>query len=285
MFQFDFISARGGVLPLANNENFILKDVTGITQLSVALSTNSTPTMDGDSVNHTQGQPRPITLFLEVRAGKNVEAVKRYILSFFKPKLEGVLHWVMDGRDIELKGIVEQAEMPRFTDNAVMQISLYCSQPYWEDVNYIVTRIKLIKDLHYFPEDKGGLALPVEGVAFGVYDTNRKTTYTNDGDVSIGVTISIIATATVTNPIIYNLTTGEFIGVNTTMNPADEIIISTHKGAKTITKNGENIIDLIKDGSTFIQIEVGDNEFQIDCEEDEQSNNVYFTLNFKQRYI
>ena len=285
MFQFNFISARGGVLPLANNENFILKDVTGITQTSVALSTNSIPTMDGDSVNHTQGQPRPITLFLEVRAGKNVEAVKRYILSYVKPKLEGTLHWVMDGRDIKIKGVVEKAEMPRFTDKAVMQISLYCSQPYWEDVEYIVTRIKLIQDLHFFPEDKGGLALPVEGVAFGVYDTNRKTTYTNTGDVSVGVTISIIATATVTNPIIYNLTTGEFIGVNTTMNPADEIIISTHKGSKTITKNGENIIDLIKDGSTFIQIDVGDNEFQIDCEEDAESNNVYFTLNFKQRYI
>lgn len=285
MFQFDFISARGGVLPLVNNENFVLKDVTGITQASVALSTNTIPTMDGDSVNHTQGQPRPITLFLEVREGKNVEAVKRYILSYVKPKLEGSLHWVMDGRDIKIKGVVEQVEMPRFTDKAVMQITLYCSQPYWEDVNYIVAKIKLVQDLHFFPEDEGGLALPVEGVAFGVYDTNRTTTYSNTGATSVGITISIIATGFVTNPIIYNLTTGEFIGVNTTMNPADEIIISTHKGAKTITKNGENIIDLIKDGSTFIQVEVGDNEFQIDCEEDEKSNNVYFTLNFKQRYI
>ena len=285
MFQFDFISARGGILPLVNNENFILKDVTGMTQTSVALSTNSIPTMDGDSVNHTQGQPRPITLFLEVREGKNVETVTRYILSYVKPKLEGTLHWVMNGRDIKLKGLVEQAEMPRFTDKAVMQISLYCSQPYWDDVNYIVARIKLVQDLHFFPEDKGGLAFPVEGVAFGVYDTNRTTNYTNTGDTSVGITISINAAGTVTNPFIYNLTTGEFIGVNTTMKPADEIVISTHKGAKTITKNGENIIDLIKDGSTFIQVEVGDNEFQIDCEEDEKSNNVYFTLNFKQRYI
>lgn len=283
--QFDFISARGGVLPLVNNENFAFIDCTGITKTDISIATSSIPTMDGDQINNAQAQPRPIVLYLEPRAGKNVETVKRYILSYVKPKLKGTLHWVMDGKDITLTGLVEAAEMPRFSDKCVMQISMYCSQPYWEDINYIVTRIKLIKDLHYFPIEQGGLAFPAEGIPFGVYDTNRLLTYTNTGDVAVGVTISIVALDTVNNPILYNLTTGEYIGITDTMQAADEIIISTHKGNKTITKNGVNIIDRIKDGSKFLQIEVGDNEFKIDSDDDEKSNNMYFTLNFKQRYV
>lgn len=285
MLQLDFISARGGILPLVNNENFALTGCDGMTQTYISLSASSVPSMDGDYINNAQAQYRPIVLYLEPRADKNVEEVKRLILSYVKPKIKGTLHCVLNKRDIIITGIVERIEMPRFTDNCVMQISMYCSQPYWEDIEEIVTKIKLIKDLHYFPIEDGGIAFPAEGIPFGVYDTSRIVTYTNTGDVAVGVTITIIALDTVTNPIIYNLVTGEYIGIIDTLQANDEVIISTHKGSKTITKNGRNIIDLIKDGSTFLQIEVGDNEFKIDSDDDEVSDNMYFTLNFKQRYV
>lgn len=282
--RLDLISAKGEILPLVNNENFALIGADGLTKADISLSTETVPTMDGDVVNNAQAQPRPIVLYLEVRSGKDVEEVKRLIMSYAKPKLNSTLRWLQNDREINITGKVQAIEMPRFSEKCVMQITMYCSQPFWEDIRYIVTEISLIVDMHYFPADVGGLAFPTEGIPFGVYDHNRTKTFTNTGDVSVGMEILIKALSTVTNPILYNLVTGQYIGVIGTFKAGDEVVISTHKGKKTITKNGVNIIDKIKFGSTWLQIEVGDNEFQIDSD-DEEENNMYFNLTFKQRYV
>ena len=174
--------------------------------------------------------------------------------------------------------------MPRFTSIATMQISLYCSQPYWEDVDYLVQDISEVIDLHYFtdyPDDM--LYFPEEGIPFGEYDTNRTKVLENTGDVDVGLEIHIIALGNVENPVIYNAD-GEFIGINDTLSSGEEIIITTEKGNKTITKNGANIISKIMRESTWLQLRTGENEFTIDSK-DGTEGNMYFTVTYKRRYV
>ncbi len=284
MFTLDFISARGNLLPLVNNEYFHLSGCDGLTRTNVSLSTSSVPSMDGDNVNNIQAQPRSIVIYLEARQSKNVEEVKRYVTSFVKPKLPGTLRWNQNGREIEITGIVQALEMPRFSKKCVMQITLYCSEPYWADLDYLITELSNIVGMHYFPLDIGGLAFPVEGVPFGVYERNHIKSYTNEGDVASGMLITITAMTVATNPVLRNLATGQFIGINDKLVAGDEVIISTYKGRKTITKNGVNIFDKIMPGSTFLQLEVGGNEFMIDSD-DEEIANMYFTLTYKRLYV
>ena len=255
-----------------------------MTHISSSVASNTTPSTDGDTINTVQAQYRPIVLYLQIRPHKNVEDVKRYILSYIKPKLTGTLRWTQNSRPLQISGLVEAIEMPRFTDKCIMQITLHCERPYWEDIETLVLEISQIVDLHYFPADQGGLAFPVGGVPFGVYDMERTKQFTNYGDVSTGMTISIKALGTVTNPILRDLTSGKYIGVNTTMAAGDEIIITTEKGSKDITQNGETILDKIKAGSTWLQIEPGENDFQINSD-DTATDNMYFTIRFKRRYV
>lgn len=284
MFTLDFISARGNIMPLAHSEYFYLTGVDGMTKTNIALATSSVPSMDGDNVNNIQAQPRSIVLYLEARQGKNVEEVKRYVTSFVKPKLPGILRWKQNEREIEITGIVQALEMPRFSQKCVMQITLYCSEPYWADLDYLVTELSNIVGMHYFPLNVGGLAFPIEGIPFGVYERNHIKNFTNEGDVASGMLITITALTVATNPVLRNLATGQFIGINDTLIAGDEVIISTYKGRKTITKNGKNIIDKIMPGSTFLQLEVGGNEFMIDSD-DEEIANMYFTLTYKRLYV
>lgn len=277
--KLDFISARGGALPLVGNENFKLIDVEGLTQTKTNFSTSTVPTMDGDVVNNAQSQPRGIVLYLEIKDGKNVEDVKRYILDYVKPKQNGSLLWSQNGRQFTISGKVENIEMPRFVKRNVMQISMYCSQPYWEDLNAIIMEINLIMDLHRFE-----VSFPDEGIPLGVYSLDRAKTFTNTGDVSVGMTITIVAVATVTNPIIYNVSSGEFFGVSDVLAAGDEVVITTYKGNKSVTKNGVKILSKITRGSTWLQLETGDNGFRIESD-DESQENMYFTLSFKQRYV
>lgn len=278
-----FIGANGSVIDLFSNDYFWLTGADGLTSVSSAVSSSTTPNMDGDMVNSIQTQPRPITLYLLIKDGVDVEEAKRYILRTVKPKQRGTLRMIQGDRDLEIVGLADAITMPRFGAGVRMQISLYCSLPYWTDAEYIALEISRVIDLHYFPIEDGGLALPADGIPFGVYDTNMTRTYTNEGDADCGMVITIIALAEVINPTIYKAD-GSFIGITDTMEAGDEVIINTNRGEKTIKKNGVDIISKIKPGSKFLQLDTGDNVLTIKTD-DGTDGNVYFTLTFKRRFV
>lgn len=278
-----YVGANGGKIDLFRNEYFDLTNVDGMTGVASDIASSTTPSMDGDKINNIRTQPRGIVLDLRIKDCVSVEEAKRYILRTIKPKHVGKLILSQDGRELNISGVVEAISMPRFEQDITMQVTLYCSNPYWQDVENVLLEISRILNMHYFPIDVGGLAFPVEGVVMGEYDLNMTRSYTNDGDAECGMIITIVALANVTNPAIYK-PDGSFIGVIDNMVRGDEIIINTNRGEKGITKNGKNILSKIMPGSTFIQLDTGDNELTINSD-GETEGNVYFTLSFKRRFV
>lgn len=281
--RLDFITAKGDTLPLVGNANFKLTNVDGLTTANIELSSSTVASMDGDVINNERTTPRGIIIDLAIE-GADVEAKKRYILKYIKPKQKARLRWTQNDREIEIEGVVESIEMPRFTNAVIMQVSLYCSQPYWQDIDFVVQEISDILNLHYFTDSANDmLYFPEEGIVFGEYDSTKTKTFFNDGDVAVGMEIHITALGTVTNPILYNAD-GQFFGINTTMQSGDEIVVSTVKGKKTVYKNGDNVLADVKPRSTWLQLEVGENEFTINSDDDVVGN-MYFTIFYKQRYV
>ena len=282
--ELKYIGINGNVINLFQSKWFCLTHADGLTSVSSSIASSTTPGMDGDKINNIQTQPRGIVLDLEIRRGVSVEDAKRYILRTIKPKQRGTLRLTQGDRVTEIEGIVESVNMPRFGDGVTMQVSLYCSEPYWSDVENVLVEISRIIGLHYFTSTDGDmLYFPSDGIPLGEYDLNMTRTYTNDGDADCGMIIHIIALGSVTNPVIYKAD-GSYIGVNTTMVKGDEIIINTNSGKKAITKNGTNILSKIKSGSTFLQLDTGDNQLTIDSDGDTEGN-VYFMLEFKRRFV
>lgn len=277
-----YVGANGSVLDLLHNPYFETT-IDGLTAVNANISAASTPSMDGDKVNNIRTQPRDIVFDFKVKQGVSVEDAKQYILRSIKHKQTGRLVMHHGGRDVDITGVVQTINMPRFSSKVVMQVTFYCSAPYWQDVENVLMEISRVLDMHYFPLDKGGLAFPVEGVVMGEYDLNMTRTYTNDGDVECGMIITIIAVSEVINPTIYK-PDGTFIGINDTLVAGDEIIINTNRGEKGITKNGVNILSKIKKGSKFLQLETGDNVLTIGTDGD-TAGNVYFMLSFKRRFV
>lgn len=278
-----YIGANGNVIDLFHNDYFHLINADGLTGVTSDIASSTTPRMDGDRVNNVRTQPRGIVLDLRVKNGVDVEEAKRFALRTIKPKQKNRLVLNQGGREIEIAGVVESISMPRFGRGVVMQVSLHCSSPYWTDAENVIIEISRILDLHYFPTDQGGLAFPAAGIPFGEYDLNMTRSYTNDGDADCGMVITIIALGDVTNPTIYKQD-GSYIGVTETMVAGDEIVINTNYGEKNITKNGSSILNKIKSGSKFIQLDTGDNEITIGSDGSTEGN-VYFLLNFKRRFV
>ena len=304
MLKLNYISARGDVLPLTDNPLFYLKHIDGQTAASTSIYSAIVGGVDGDTVNNAQATPRTIIIDLQPRNGVDVEEAKRAILKVIKLKQQGALMWTQNERDVIIAGVVESVNMPRWTNTALMQITLHCEQPFWEDVDDVIQQINEAINLHYFtayPADM--LYFPETGIALGEYDAIRTKSFYNNGDVSVGLEIHILAYDTVTNPIIYDqygnyfglgydiesASGGAGIGSAWYSNPlvmqaGDEVIITTHKGRKTVTFNGVNIFDKIKPNSKWLQLETGDNAFSINSD-DESITNMTFYLIYKQRYV
>lgn len=289
--KLSFVSKRGKVLLLTDNDLFFLTNVDGQTAAASSISSVVTGGIDGDTVTNVQAQPRTIILDLRIKSGVNVEYAKREILSIIKLKQYGSLVWEQNERTVTISGIVESIDMPRWNNKVMMQVSLYCEQPFWEDIAEAIQEISSIINLHYFtsyPYEM--LYFPENGIAFGRYDTSKAKSFTNNGDVSVGMEIIITAIGIVTNPIIYD-TDGNFFGVGygsgdkqVIMGSGDKIVISTYKGNKTVKLNGVSMYDKIKPQSTWLQLQAGENQFRVDSDES-SLDNLTFQLEYKQRYI
>lgn len=284
-----YVSKWGGSLSLFDNDLFWLTNVDGLTSASTDISSVIIGGIDGDQVNNIQAQPRGIIFDLRIKSGVNVEQAKRAILEIIKLKQTCTLQWSQDNRTWTIKGVVDNIEMPRFNNQVTMQVSIHCSVPFWQDLNELISEIDENKPLHYFTDDPYDmLYFPEGGIPFSEYDTSRTRTFYNAGDVSVGMTIEILAYGTVTNPIIYDQD-GNFFGVgygskSLVMETGDILLINTNKGEKSVTLNGVSQLDKVKPQSTWLQFAAGENEFSINSD-DTTVDNMVFTLMYRQRYI
>lgn len=291
MAKFDFVSQRGDVLSLSANNDFILTHIDGQTSASASVSSNVIGGVDGDTVSNMQAEARPLIFDLRIRNGVDIEEAKRRILRVIKLKQNGTVVWEQNNRTVSITGKVERIEMPRWAKGIVMQVEMHCEQPFWEDIKDIVEQISEAISLHYFIDDPTDmLYFTEEGIAFGEYDMTRSKNFFNAGDVTVGLEIEILAFEKVTNPIIYDAD-NNFFGVGygnedkkVEMQSGDKIIITTHRGKKSVTLNGVSIFNKIKPKSTWLQLATGDNRFAINSDDD-AIDNMTFSLIYKQRYI
>jgi hypothetical protein len=284
--EFTIISPFQTRLELFGNKYFTLEDIESQTDVNNSISSSTISGADGAKVNSVSTDVRSIVITLMINENVDVENAKRYILSYIKSKQNHTIVWQRNGRTLEIVGNCEKITMPRWQQGIAMQITFFCAQPYWEDVENLINEISAIKDLHYFTRSKGNMLYFPYGNPrpLGVYDTIRTRTFNNTGDSDVGMIIEIIALAQVKNPAIY-ASTDEFIGVDDVeMQAGDVIRINTNKGEKDITLNGVSILDKIKIGSTFLQLKIGSNTFTIKSD-DENLTGVYFNLIYKQRYV
>lgn len=242
---------------------------------------------DGSTVNSVAVNPRSIKIQLRVKPGANVEEAKRYLLKCLKPKRSHTIYWDNDNLPLAIDGIFESMTMPRFSRKVEVDLSFYCFDPYWRDKENNIQSVDNVVATHYFTTDSDDMLYfdnDGDGITIGEYDFTLTRYCDNIGDVETGLTIEIYALDTATNPTIYLNEQTKYIGINDTLKSGDVVVITTEKGNKNIVKNGTSIINKIKQGSSFIQLELGTNTFTIKTD-DENNPNLYYTISYQQKYV
>lgn len=289
--QLTLINKNNDVLDLLNNrDKFILSAAEGLHGVETDIAETETPFTDGASIESVKALPRGIELTFTLRG--NIQKSIEYFTSFVKSKQYVTLREVNGERDLTITGIATVPPYSRMLSMCKITLTIYCAQPYWEDVAYLVETISKYINLLTFPTE--GQYFTEIGRPFGALETNLTKTFRNKSDTSVGMLINLIAMGEVVNPRI-SCDTGEqrgwYMRLNLTLQKDDDLKISTVKGNKYITingaetYNGEPILNHLEwYGADWLQLETGYNTFSVTTEGGATNSNVYFSLIYKGRY-
>jgi hypothetical protein len=285
------INKNNQILDLLNNrDKFILSAAEGLHGIETEIAESDSPYTDGTTAESVKALPRGIELTFTLRG--NIQNSIDYITGIVKSKQYVTLREVNGERDIALKGIVAVPPYSRMLQTCKLTITLYCPQPYWEDVTYMLETISEYLAFLNFPSV--GQYFTEYGRPFGAIDTSLTNTFENKSDTAVGMLITLVALGEVVNPRI-SCDTGEqkgwYMRLNLTLQANDELKINTVKNDKYITingldtYNGEPILNKLEwQGEDWLQLETGENTFSVTTEGDATNSNVHFSLIYKGRY-
>jgi hypothetical protein len=282
------INRNGVELDLLRNPHFILAGAEGLHGIEVDIGESESPYTDGTNIETVKALPRGIEIPLIFRG--DVEEAINAVTSVVKSKQIGTLKEESSKGEITVKGVVSIPPYSRMKQSCGVTLSIYCGQPYWEDLEQMVAEIAEATGLLFFPTE--GQYFTEVGRPFGVLDTSLEKTFVNDGDTDVGMIVTINTYGEVKNPRLScssGTQNGWWMQLNATLKGDDEVEISTLRGNKYITINGSEIYNgepvtnlLTFNGNDWLQLEQGENTFNITAESG--STNLHYSIGYKRRF-
>lgn len=270
MFDAEFVSSDGQRF-LFGYAAGVLYTIDPLGDLPVTLETSQGYQQVGTTVESrsVSGVTRTIT----GRILRNVDCCKRMLRDIFVPYGTGRL--TVDGKfwcDTEVQrcpAISTASRWPTFS------FQLYCPNPYWHSVEEVS-----VSNLQVTPV----FQLPVcyDAHLYGIRALNDTQKILNAGLATQDFVLTLTATGTVVNPVIRDLTTGEFLRFLVTLQSEDRIQLWRKDGRLQISYvvggiavNGFSILD---ESSTLWTLRHGTQYWQRTA--DSGTDHLYFTVSY-----
>lgn len=279
MYQASIENSKGDSLQLTGDEaNYQILNIEGLNPPQAQVNFTNIAGMDGAKFNSAKLQTRELVITIKING--NAEANRLRLYQVFPTKEQVTFYYSNSTRDVFIKGYVNSCEVNPFSRSEQMQISIICPQPYFKDMNEIITDISDITALFEFP-----FSINLnEPIPFSAFKSGKISTVFNTSDVQTGVMIQIDISSSVNDIRIVNTVTGDFFELNYAFQAGDRVTINTNSGEKSVQllRNGEtlNIFSAIVTGSTFLQLEPGINSlgYRVDNGANDQYANIFFSF-------
>lgn len=282
-----YINEKGESIELVDTSPYLFFSIEGIDGLKNKINTMKGYNQDGVSSISSSIDPRNISVQGVLNADYEEEFVtkKKEIIKVFNPKYKGTLIYKNSIKEYSIKCEVEIA--PVFSDIIDDNIGkflvvLLCPNPYWNDITESKSEIALWKGDFEFP-----LEITSNGIELGHREPSLIVNVFNSGDVECGMKIEFKALGTLKNPSLFNVNTREFIKVNKEMVAGEIITITTGFGGKRVKSSVNGVIinsfSFLDLQSTFLKLNVGDNLFRYDA--DENLDNLEVSIYYTPQYL
>lgn len=282
MFRLEVENATGAALTLTGKEaQYQVINIEGLNPAPAQINTTPVANRDGALFNSSRLDVKNIVI--TIRINGDVERNRLRLYDYFPTKERVTIYYSNDTRDVFIEGYVENLECDLFNISELAQISVLCPDPYFQNINEIVTDISNTIALFHFP-----FAIDYDDpVPISEYEDSRITNVYNEGSSETGVIIDILAKSDFYSITIQNVQTGDGLTLDYAFLTNDEIIINTNKGHKSVSliRSGQstNIFTAVRRDSVFFQLKAGDNLFGYVVNGDLQNKDV--NIRFTRRTI
>lgn len=259
MFVCKIENTKNNILRLTQNESdFQILSVQGLNPPNAQINTLKIAGFDGSKFNSSMMNERNLVIMIKLRGDIEKNRIRLY--SFFRSKEWCKFYYKNNSRDVYIEGYVESIECDLFSNKEIMQVSIICPNPYFKGIGEIIDDISKSLGAFEFP-----FAINLPGVEFSTIDNSKITNVFNDSESETGVIITIDVLSAISTIQIKGTSSGEIFTLNYNFVENDRIIIDTNKGKKSVSllRNATtiNLFSAVKKGSTFFQLDIGDNFF------------------------
>jgi hypothetical protein len=212
-----------------------------------------------------------VVMLIMAQSFEELQDLKRTVIRIMNPKLAGTLIYEVLDKTYEidvipLGGVDEGDANTSLTQKSVLQFRAL--DPYWRDrseYNKLVS-LSQVENMFKFP-----LSI-TSAFKFAQMKPGELVTIENTGDAAVGGIFTMQFIAPVTNPRIYEVESQNYFGFNATFNAGDVIVFNTIRNEKKVTYTpvdgvAENGMGLRMPGSTFLQLDQGVTNFQVQADE------------------
>ena len=265
-----YTNTNGESLVFSNAKPFILSTKDGFSSVENIITSQKNFGQDGETFVSHNLATRNISFGGTIVAQDKGTLLshRRSLVRVFNPKLAGTLYYENDNGSYEIDVIPEFApvigenDLQGFRNMKPYNVTLKALDPYWSDTSLTdgFTPLSTVEPLFRCP-----LNITTNYV-FATAKSGEIIKVSNDGDIAVGGVFRLKIAVTVVNPRIYNIYTQEFFGFTGTYTSGTLLEISTVRGNKYVRKFTtvwENAMPERTVGSTFLQMDLGDNYLQI----------------------
>lgn len=266
-------NARGEVLNLSDDARYIPM-LTGTGPPDATINRAKASTADGTQFNSATVGER--NLLLTVYLQRDIAQARLNLYRWLATKQPIRVYYTADGLDVYADGYIETVEANPWERSPFMAVSIICPLPFWRAMADTYTDASNVEALFELPFETDDT-----GIELSTVSTETSTVINNTGTVEAGVTFVLTATTRSFQPKIYNLTSGQFMGFLVDMQPGDQLEICTCTGGKHVTliRDGvrTNYINTMMEGSSWLQMAIGANEFSYTVDDGECTLGIYYT--------
>lgn len=266
-----------------------IKSMTGLGPPKATINTSAFGIIDGSDYNSSRAENRNIVLTIkpdQTTKCPSVETARQNTYRFFPLKREVTLIFETDNRLCQIKGHVESNEPNIFSNNEDLQISIICSNPYFQAVGEDIPQVTYFSEvmpLFEFPFENE--SLDNNTIELSYYETRKEKELYYSGEAETGMLIKIHVLAPIGNILIYNFQTREEMNISNEriksligsyLQEADDLIINTDERDQycVLVREGvtTNVLNAVDRQSDWLKIRKGANIFAFTTDNDTDDN-------------
>lgn len=266
MYELILENKVGDQLTFAQNSPFTITEIQGLNPPSATINTSELALIDGAKFNSAKLNMRSmnVAFAIEYQAAKN----RLEVFKVLKSKQYVKLYYNGQYRQVMIEGYIESIDITYFEMKQIVTCAILCPSPYFMEAQEVINELQTIIGAFHFPF----ASTEEPELVLGYISNDVGITITNDGDVDCGLIIELFANQPVSNPKVFNYITGDFIGLNYSMQEGDLITIDTRKGQKSVTllRNGveTNLFNYVIKNSTWLQLSANGDTFVYEADGD-----------------